>query len=91
LFLQTLQRFTKKQGILRPSGRVLPANENHQVRPFALFRESIVFPKRAGILAYNISAVLPNHCLAVSGHCRPKLSCYLQLRDSPWFAHGSLL
>jgi hypothetical protein len=37
----------------------MPAFINHQIRPFALFRESIVFPEEADILTYNISAALP--------------------------------
>ncbi len=53
----------------------------YQIRPFALFRESIVLPEQAGLLTYNILAVLPV--------CRQwtllakTFFCYLQLRDSP--------
>jgi len=57
----------------------------------ASFHESIVNTVKAGLLACNIFTVLPIAFWCYSGQWLVKTVCYLQLRDSLWFTHNSLL
>ena len=61
------------------------------IRRSASFHESIVNTAKAGLLACNIFAALPIPEYRNSGLRGQKLSRYIQLRDSLWFSHNSLL